>query len=280
MALVLVARLPPIHLPLATADALLFSYYIWKSIREVLFALHILYLNTFTVSGHVAELNEWLGTVLRRQSTLPMLKYRHLDLFYGEYRRLLAQARYANAQVVSPVMAATVATQLALNLLATGFLLFRRLYPGEQLLLVAFAAIQFLLATGACLGLTTWSEVFNRSSALLYRAQLVQLCGGGGGGGGRRSWNEVGEGSQQQQQHQQQQQQQQQLYRRALLITAKLKLMVFFEQVCRRRGDEFRFTVGSLAKISRRSLYEFAFLYSSLVMYVAKMIHRGRLGKD
>ena len=72
--------------------------------------------------------------------------------------------------------AVTLATQLTLNLLAIGFLLFRRrLYPGERLMLLAFVGFQSFFCTSACLGLASCSETFNRSSALMYRAQMFLL---------------------------------------------------------------------------------------------------------
>ncbi len=254
----LVAKLPPVLLPSATVDMLFLSYYAWKCIREVLFLLHILYLFAFMSTGHMKEMNRSLRIGLSQSTPTVLNKCRCLDFFYNEYGRLLEHARYVNSHLVSPIMFAALLTQLTLNLMTIGFLLFRRLYPGEQLMLLCFVGLQFIIFPIGCLGLASCSEVFNRSSGLLYRAQLGLNV------------NDP----------QTREQKQQQLYKRALLITVKLKLMIFFEQVCRRRGDEFRFTVGSICKISRRTLYEFAFLYSSLVMYVVKMMQKGRLEKN
>src|SRR5699024_8005682 len=56
------------------------------------------------------------------------------------------------------------------------------------------------------------------------------------------------------------------LHKRALLTLVKVKLMTFYEFVCSRKA--FRFTIGPFASISTRSLYEFLFAYSGMVMYV------------
>lgn len=119
----------------------------------------------------------------------------------------------------------------------------------------------------------SWSDCFTRAAGLLYRTQMRMTTweeeGDKGGGKRRGEEGEKGKGVHLLQ-----------LHRRAVMAIAKLKLMVFYEQVCpagSSSGSEFRFTVGQLAKISQKSMAEFAIIYSGLIFYVAKMIRRGWL---
>ncbi|KAH9410098.1 hypothetical protein TYRP_009851, partial [Tyrophagus putrescentiae] len=65
------------------------------------------------------------------------------------------------------------------------------------------------------------------------------------------------------------------LYRSDPLIRAKLHLAVFYETVCTK--NKVRFTFGPHAKVCYRSMFEFLFVYSGFLLYIAKMIKNGRL---
>ncbi len=217
---------------------------IWNAIRQSLFSIHILFLFTLAAKGHITELNALLQSFLLKFkiNNKHQQPFRSLDFFYCEYWRMLALARLMNSQVVSGLMFFIFTSNLALNLVMISSLLFRALYNSEKVIMLFFINLQSLLIVLCSFSLSAWSSCFCRSDGLLYSVQL------------RLMFN---------------------LNNRTLITAAKLKLNTFFEQVCTK--EEFRFSVGALGKISSKSLYEFALLYSCLVMYVAKMVSRGRL---
>ena len=195
----------------------------------------------------MTKLNDSLAVALK-QSHLVMFKYRFLAYFQREYHLLLGVARYTNVAIVSQLMFGTLLSNITLNVVMIGNLLFRRsLHISEKGVMLIVVALQTVLALLAVFGLTFWSSTFSqRSDRLLFKAQLVMASKEGDP-----------------------------LYRRSVLTVATLKLAGFFEQVL--TTDEFRFTLGPFGKISKASFCNFALLYSGIVMYVAKMVSRGRL---
>ncbi|KAH9392152.1 hypothetical protein TYRP_022177 [Tyrophagus putrescentiae] len=235
------------HLSLTIADLLLIGYFAWSAIWQCFFALHLLTLITFLSSGHMTELNDSLAVALK-QSHLVMFKYRFLAYFQREYHLLLGVARYTNAAIVSQLMFGTLLSNITLNVVMIGNLLFRKsLHISEKGVMLTVVTLQTVLALLAVFGLTFWSSTFFQcSDRLLFKAQLILASKEGDP-----------------------------LYRRSVMTMAKLKLAGFFEQVL--TTDEFRFTLGPFGKISKAYFYNFALLYSGIVMYVAKMVSRGRL---
>lgn len=236
----------PLNLFVFAAVELFFTLFdTWNALRQCFFLLHTLLLFVFLTVRHLGDLKDSLSIAVK-QSTLKMFQFRYLDHFYSEYRTLLNFAYTINQSLVSQLLFTIFASNMAINLVIIGNLLFRPLYRSEQLVMLAIVVLQTVLILSACLGLTIWSDFFGQSDRLLYRAQLILL---------REKGDHV--------------------YRKLVLITAKLKLAAFYETVCTR--DEFRFTLGYLGKINSKSLYEFIVVYTGVVMYVAKMVRRGRL---
>lgn len=221
---------------------------IWNTLRQLFFCTHILLLFVIVTKGHMTFLNASLDVANFNQAdTHAYFRFIHkLNSFYSEHWRMLSFARHVNSHVISQLMGVIFVSNITINLVIVGSLLFRRLYISESLIMLVLITLQTSFAIITCLSMTSWSECFYQSDSLLYRAQL------------NLATTKVD-----------------QLYKRALVSTAKLKLMVFFETVC--TSKKFHFTMGSLGKISHQTLYEFIFVYSSLVFYVAKMIRRGRL---
>ena len=251
---------------------------LWMAVRLGLFAIHLLALFSFLGNAHMAEMNESLRIAVS-QSTLTMFRYRFLGLFYGEYRRLRWLAWHTDRTVISQLMAAAFLSNIALNVVIIGHLLFRAPSTAERLVMVVVVGLQTLLGLLASLALIRWSDCLAVSDRLLFRAQLYLL---------KSQEEKLGEHHQL-------------LYKRTLLSMAKLKLNTFYEQVAGGAGgvssrDDFRFTIGALGRISKKSLYEvscfqvfkviqslfyfyqqFFIAYTSIVMYVAKMVRKNRL---
>ncbi len=194
----------------------------------------------------MAALHSQLAIAVR-QRHLVMFKFRYLSLFYREYWRLMRFCRLFNRQVARWMNLIAVLANLSLNVLLIGVILFqRKLSPPERAVLFTFLAFQSAAALAGTLKLARWSDCFNIASSLLYSVQLRLASKNGDP-----------------------------LYRRSVMTTAKLRLMGFYEQVCRQ--ERFRFSVGHLGKVSRKSLLDFAIVYSGLAMYFAKMVRKGRV---
>ncbi|KAH9390444.1 hypothetical protein TYRP_023022, partial [Tyrophagus putrescentiae] len=210
-----------------------------NTIRQMLFLLHISQLLKYTITQHIAELNNQLNIAIK-QSHMVIFKYRYLDFFYREYRALLQLSRHSDAQVVNELVLFGFIFNITLNLVAIGNLIFVKMSLPEQFVVFTIAILQIGISFTGCLQLISWSNAFCQSDKLLYTIQQVLES-----------------------------KQSEKLYKRVLKITAKLKLSIFYETVC--SNDEFRFHMGNLGKISQKSLFEFIFLYSSFVLYVATM---------
>lgn len=237
---------------LAAFDMLTLNYFAWNTVRQAFFALHVLTIFTSLTKGHMGELNASLVTALS-QAQMPS-RYRFLTYFTQEYHLLLRMARLANESLVSSLLFTSFLSNMSLNVIIIGSLLFRdSLQPSEQLVMLAVVAIQTFLALTSVLGLTSWSSSFGTSDRLLFRAQILFLT------------SMKAESTKNDHDHPQQ----------SALTLAKLKLAALYEQVL--SSDEFRFTLGPFVKISHASVYKYALLYSGMVMYVAKMVRKGKL---
>ena len=233
---------------------------LWMAVRLGLFAIHLLALFSFLGNAHMAEMNESLRIAVS-QSTLTMFRYRFLGLFYGEYRRLRWLAWHTDRTVISQLMAAAFLSNIALNVVIIGHLLFRAPSTAERLVMVVVVGLQTLLGLLASLALIRWSDCLAVSDRLLFRAQLYLL------------------------KSQEEKQGNQLLYKRTLLSMAKLKLNTFYEQVAGGAGgvssrDDFRFTIGALGRISKKSLCEVSYLpefsvcHSKPFLFLSTVFHR------
>ena len=127
--------------------------------------------------------------------------------------------------------------------------------------MVVVVGLQTLLGLLASLALIRWSDCLAVSDRLLFRAQLYLL------------------------KSQEEKQGNQLLYKRTLLSMAKLKLNTFYEQVAGGAGgvssrDDFRFTIGALGRISKKSLCEVSYLpefsvcHSKPFLFLSTVFHR------
>lgn len=239
-------------LAFAAAELLIILFNTWNSVRQCFFALHTMQLLVFAAVHHMTELITSLKKTVFKQTRLVMLQYRMFDFFHKEWQQMRNFAGHTNQQIVSPLLFTTFATNIALNLVMIGNLLFRSLYNSEKIVMLAILFLQTFLVVLCSLGVTSWSSCFAKRStfSILSQAQQALLYS-------NKTENK--------------------LYKRVVMTVAKIKLMKLFEHVCSYKKEEFCFTVGPLGKVNRNSLYEFTILYSSLVMYVAKMIRRGTM---
>lgn len=234
---------------IAAFDVLTINYFAWNTIRQAFFALHIMTMFTFVTKGHMKELNYSLAVAIR-QTHLQMFRNKLLAYFRREYHLLLRVARYANEAIISNLLMTSFFSNMSLNVIIIGNLLFRTsLQPSEQVVMLTIVAIQIFLAFTSVFGLTGWSSSFGTSDRLLFKAQLVL------------STSKKGSSNR--------------LYQRSVLTMTKVKLASFYEQVL--TTDEFRFTIGPFLKISQASVFQYSMIYSGVVIYVAKMVRRGRL---
>lgn len=245
----------PFQLALATVDLIQLSFFIWKTVREILFMIHNLQLSSFIAKRHINELMATLKqATLTKGAKLSVFRYRHLHYFYSEFSHLLRYGTVVNELVVSWMLLVTLLTNLVCNVFTVGRLVFDKspLLLSEQLVLLVFLLMQWLLGVTACSGMINWSNAFTRSERLLYRVQMSLVSGNDedASQGGRP-------------------------YKMAVLFRTKMKLAAFYERVCKR--DDFRFTVGSLAKIDNKSMFEFSLFYSGLIMFVGKSMRKGRI---
>ncbi|KAH9387752.1 hypothetical protein TYRP_008949 [Tyrophagus putrescentiae] len=228
---------------LSNLEFVLIFALLYNIVREAFILLHYALLFSLITGRHLAEEATALARALR-QSTLFIFRYRFLESFRREHRWLLLTAQATNGSIVSRILLATLVTNLVLNVVLIGNLLFNRaLGVSERVVMVIVVAIQTGTVSVACLTMISWSDCFTRAAGLLYRTQMRMTTweeeGDKGGGEKRR--------------------------RRGYVRPGPVP------------GAEFRFTVGQLAKISQKSMAEFAIIYSGLIFYVAKMIRRGRL---
>ncbi len=297
------------QLTFATVEVCFIGYFTFKTIRDVLFMVHLIRVSSLANSEHIRELNAKIGelvlrlaaeraaleldqpnsepsnnepnnepndnriTFLSNANTTSILfipisgpaemaaLYDELDEYYRQCKRLMAIAEASNREVVSGVMMAALLTNIGINLLIVSkqLLAFNQngLDPGplqhfETAVLLTFVALQTGITVVACAGMTAWSNSFGMTMAgrHLYPLQLMLV--------GRRSPA-----------------QEQLPPTVAMRLLAKLRLLSFYEQVCRR--DRFRFTVGSLSKISRKTVGAAFFSYLSLLIFVVKLVQNGKL---
>lgn len=238
------------------AELTLIFFNTWNVIRQCLFALHTMLLFALATRSHLAEMDRLVNCGFQKTFLKMLKQYQMVVAFYRpEYQKLLAFARQVDLQVSSGTILCLFISNLGLNLVLIAELLFRpALTTSDKVLMMLMVSFQMVLMLFLNLGLIVWSDCFtSKPERLLYR---VQLCG-------LVVCKLTAEN------------QMRFLYKRALMVPATLKLAFFYEQVCSRKA--FRFTVGHLGKISQHTLAEFALLYSSLVMYVAKMVKKRTL---
>lgn len=226
---------------LASLELTLHLFNIWNSIREAFFTAHICLLFVICAKEQMTELN----VSLKKQ--VQNFRLSGLHFFYQEYWSMLSFARHMNDLVISKLYFSIFVSNISVNIVMISNLLFQNLSIIEKLIMLVIISLQTILILFSSFGLSAWSSCFYQSNGLLYKVQL----------GLATNKKNV------------------RLYKRALVITTKLKLMTFYEQVCTRK--EFCFTMGCLGKISHKSLYEFALMYSCMILYVSKMVRFGKL---
>ena len=260
-----------------TLEVLILFFATWQTLVGIFLLLQALFIVYAVVREHTTE----LSSLLLNKIKIRAYQHHHffiLNRFYHEYYHLLFKTlRPANEHCFSRTLLFCLAAFLLFNLLVCEDLLLRVdsgspqgksfdnhsnfLEKAELLLMTAF---QVVLVLAVIAGLVAITQCFYRADGLLFRVQLMLKGSAPQKEEPRRNdcaalrwlWSLYRE-------------QQQQCTR------AKLKLAVFYETVC--TEDPFRFTVGSLAKVSWEWSLEFAFFYAGFVLYVAKMIRSGRM---
>lgn len=187
-----------------------------------------------------------------------------LSRFYHDYRCLQSLATTANSQLTSRFLFISILANLPINLVLVGNLLFRQLPPiAISMILICLLAQTFVPLILATL-FTSITDCLYRSDRLLYSVQLALTVD-------HLAVLNAENGSR----NQQQKKQWRHLCQRSALILAKLHLAVFYETVCTK--NKVRFTFGPHAKVCYRSMFEFLFVYSGFLLYIAKKIKNGRL---
>lgn len=274
-------QLTPLVQTMIVFETLISFYNTFNCFRFNTFFVHTLLVLHAVVREHIRELNSLLKRIISGKPKRTHLKnhqneknsagqfehYRLLRRFYQEYRYLLAILRNANYQLVSRILFTALVANLTFNLVTLSLLLFQRVAPSslpERITLLMLACGQTFIAALCVSVLSSTTQHFYRSNNLLYRVQLML-----------GSCNNDDEGNKQNSRETADVQKLELIYRQTMCTTAKLKLAAFYETVL--TTNEFRFTVGYLAKISWRTLYEFLIVYSGFVMYIAKLTRNGRL---
>lgn len=275
--------LSPFLLALILFDLLHICYIAWNCVRNILFTLHVILMNSFVFNNYVDELNKSLkmrvvqaeffltfsssslsGLVYaarkRRYQVVTNL-HSFLRHFYRQFRWLTLVANQYN-KVGSPLIASGVIFHTVLNLLLIANLLFREtslLELTTAMLVISLQVVYSVLITSS---LVSQSQAFSRSDMLLYRVQQTLLRLAGSDGFAERE--------------------KLRLARRKQFwgyweteILVKLKLATFYEILC--TEHVFRYTVGPFVKLSWKAMYEFAYVYSIFVMSVTTMVRSNRL---
>ena len=259
-----------------TLEVLILFFATWQTLVGIFLLLQALFIVYAVVREHTTELSSLL---LNKILKVPLRAYQHhhffiLNRFYHEYYHLLFKTlRPANEHCFSGALLLCLAAFLLFNLLVCEDLLLRVDANGsfpqgesfdhyhhnflEKAELLLMTAFQVVLVLAVIAGLVAITQCFYRADGLLFRVQLMLKSGKKESGKNdcAQKWLS--------------------LYREQQCTRAKLKLAVFYETVC--TEDPFRFTVGSLAKVSWEWSLEFAFFYAGFVLYVAKMIRSGRM---
>ncbi len=262
-----------------TLEVLILFFATWQTLVGIFLLLQALFIVYAVVREHTTELSSLLLNKIKIRA------YQHhnffiLNRFYHEYYHLLFKTlRPANEHCFSRALLLCLAAFLLFNLLVCEDLLLRVDASGsfpqgessdhhyhhhhhsnllEKAELLLMTAFQVVLVLAVIAGLVAITQCFYRADGLLFRVQLMLKSGKKEGGKNDCAQRWLS------------------LYREQQQCTrAKLKLAVFYETVC--TEDPFRFTVGSLAKVSWEWSLEFAFFYAGFVLYVAKMIRSGRM---
>ncbi len=236
---------------LACLDHGLMFYGSVNSIRLGLFLVEILLLLTVGTRAQMARLNRSINRRLAREALYrrvfpgrgnsPGRLVTAFESYQDAHWRLFTSARHLNAVFVSQFMSVTVACNLLINALTIALIIHDQLTTGEQVLFGVLIAVQVVLIGGACL-------IFIRYGNALHwpaRAVVVRLQMAIEGARRKRSRNlessmveaEDGSGSS--------------CLRR---LRTKLRLLAYYELVHRR--NRFHFTIGSMAKITSRTIYK------------------------
>ena len=232
---------------LACLDHGLMFYGSVNSIRLGLFLVEILLLLTVGTRAQMARLNRSINRRLAREAL-----YRRVfpgrgnspggrlvaafESYQDAHWRLFTFARHLNAVFVSQFMSVTVTCNLLINALTIALIIHDQLTTGEQVLFGVLIAVQVALIGGACL-------IFIRYGNALHwpaRGVVVRLQMAIEGVRSKRTRLENlvetdGNGPCQR-------------------LRTKLRLLAYYELVHRR--DRFHFTIGSMAKITSRTIYK------------------------
>lgn len=251
----------------ALFDALLMAFHMWSIVRTALFCLNIILVWSFAMKRHFDELNKALlalavdGIAKNAKMLLNQLPGRALpvlDRLYREYHWLKVSSRRASEQITSQLLFTAILSNLAVNLVIIGNLLFRPLPPVTATLMVIIGLLQSVIAYTAASGLANSANCFYQSEGLLYRLQLKLTD--------TKCWTkrDQGEGGLQANRKM-----------KNVWVLQKLKLAHFYEIVC--TENKFCFTFGNLSNINHKTMFEFMYAYSGFVMYVSKMVKNGKL---
>ncbi len=236
-----------IHLPgwamaIAIVDAILMSYGEWNSLRMGFFVFHIIGMQAFITRGRICELNSSISAFIFQskvsKSALPLR--RALARYRQEHCHLLRIAVTINDLVSSRLMIAAFLTNIFINVMLIAKLIFElplRSAEAAVVILIIFAQTVFALL--ASLVQIAWSKALVSESSihLLYISQPML----------RVMFKD------QRQQQQQTSSNFRGLFSTVMLIE-KLKLSFYFELVCTRKP--FKFTLGHLGGISKKSFFE------------------------
>ena len=211
---------------IGTIDVLIIVYTCWNAIRMGFFCVAIIHLFRYYCSQHLNEMNRHLIVWLQltnKSKRFPAHLKQHLAFFQREHHRLRSMAEHVNRKVASNLMFVTFFTNIAVNVVLLNILLMEQLQFAEQALILFFISSETILGMSGTEILISWADVLYKYDGLLYRAQgAIQRTANG--------------------------------FALPGIIAYKLRLQGFFELICTTR--KFHFTLGPIAQITKRSLYE------------------------
>lgn len=221
-----------IVLALLYLDFICLLYSCFNTCRTVLFYLHEIFLFRCLFTGHLAQLHAHLrDRVSGREVQSVHQLMGHLAFYQTEHAHLHLYEQYLNRKIISRTLSAAFLIKVLVNVMALNFLLISQMTLFERAIVLAVTLFQ--IAIGLLISQTLISMVapLYACERTLYRAQ-GKLASAAGTSGQR-------------------------------ILGAKVRLMTFFECIC--TEEQFAFTAGVLASISKKAVFEVGHVGSSYV---------------
>lgn len=161
----------PVHsFIFALFDIILIVYAAWNTIRMCLFGIHLIFIPSFVYQRQIQRNNASLVALLvSRQSEAALVRY--LAVFKSQYVSIHYTVQYIDQNVSSPIMLATLLTNVLISAFNFNLLLHIRLLPGEVILLAIILTMQVGLSLVICRIFIRTTDALHSSGGILYQTQ-------------------------------------------------------------------------------------------------------------